>query len=1022
MTYLVPRLYLLRRDDGSAASRFSSMVTLMIKRSKFHASVVTESLVFFECLSAHQKLLSAKCLSVAGTDNPSMSMFPIAFSILEAQRIYTLKTIPNSMITGCEGSIFCLRAAIVSIRGLIRIPDGPMFDHLMNSGINSHLFALLERTLSSRQYFCSQSFRAVASPLNSETLMQDSELLSAEIRGALESILCSDIDRSSNVANRLLHWLLLSKTIINGDVGIAGSGDDESGNSAHEKALEMFQLAGSCRWQLRYEMAQLACVAIDSYEKLQSGSNSDGGKDGHTSTALPSIIVPHVGALVGTACAISVATSDQSELFAYQKIGLKMLYSLIHNFSGFADPTDADSKLLDEYVSQIIPSVKHALSYDIDEAEDSIDTEGARELFLSGCECLQLLAKDGLIPDLHALNRLMKTVLPSEDMLAFSAYPIDGGDDLSALQRKPTSFVDNRTSILLPRVASIWTIADIYMSGEMGLLQDTHFDTVKNELNSIADVLAINSAALAIDSCRIKEMNSKNGGVDGGSEASPFELKSGLTFCNVEDVDTATKQAMEGSCATMACFGLILILKSLRNETEGSARFEDLMSWTGRLMDVILTEFYACMEDFESCTGDDTLPSSLSETCASCLLVLGKIVEESAQFLSSEEIRHVLYCIFKTMKFPDITTQNEEDALSLTDENTKTDDVHVSTFLPSIVMSQACAFVETVCRSDKKEDVGMEFLLSGVLAPLITLEDVDDEAFFKESSNAAILNSLIRSAQTLLDYGDENEQVVKALLNYALKMLGLVDESSDSELKDSFHELIRFCMSSDVVPDEERLLYIEKMAQGGNWDAWRLCINDNPTAVSGSLGYIQEALSDHSNESRHISALSAIVNVTKSHTDLIPSVIGSVGPRVLELFQLYGVHQLHGNGRTMACATCMKIVMFTFQYLSSQGADTSNEAAFLSVVFEVLVGIISYNGLPNEAKANPGSDPALGRMSAQFFVHVLRTSPSVFKECMGTLNDNVRSVLETSVRADMSGYTSRTAPAKKKLNLQSFKK
>ena len=1000
MTYLVPRLVLLQPEDTSAASRFSSMVTLMLKCSRYHALLVSESLPFFESLSLHQSLLNVQKLSVTGTSNPCMAIFPIVRSILQGQRPAPLYTVPRSLIVGCEGSISSLRSAVASISSLISMPDNTMFDKVINSDTTSELFALFERILTSRQFCRSHYFRSIASPMKFELSTKDSKSMLIEVRCAIEEILRREIDSSTIDSQEALQWVLVLKAIINGELG------------SHEKAAEIFLLGGPPRWQNRHEMVQLARIALDSFDSI-GPSQSKGQKLKSSSL---SIVVPHVAGLVGTSCAVAIATSDESELLAYQNVGLQMLASLIKEFSGFADPKDTDSRLLDEHVSQIIPSIKQALSYDIDDSEDSIDTEGARELFLSGCECLQQLAKSKLIPDTHALRRLIKIILPSQDLLAFSSYPKNSDDDLPALHAKPTSFVDNRTSILLPRVASIWTIADIYMSGELGFLQPEHFDAVKSELSGFEDVLAINSSALSIDSCRLKTASAAFGAEE-KSEQPSFDLKSGLTFLTMSSLDRVTIETMEKSSSKMACFGMCIILKLLKSESAESTKFTDLMSWTGRLLDVILSEFYRCMEIIIALDGDDLLSSTTAEECATCLFILCKVVGESNDLLSLEETRNVLSCVFKLIGFTGVANMNK---VVNNDSEEKQDDEHSALCLSPDIAIRACAFAEAVSRSDKKSDVRID-LLRGVLKPLLAIEEIDSASVLQNPSNASILNSLLCSAQLVLEEGDQEEDIIKSLLHFSLQMLEMVDSCPVGELKTSIHNFIIFCLSGNAISDDETLLYIAKMAEIGCWDAWQLGIQNNSKAMLSSLHYVQVAIADHSNESNHIGALSVVLNVLKFHPDLASSIIESLCPVVLEIFHLYGTHKLQGPNRTIACATCMKVVMFTFSHICKEEIECAQGAAFLSIVFQLLVEIISYNGLPNSRKADAGSDPTLGRMSAQFFVHVLRTSPAMFKQCMGGLDVNIRSVLESSVRADMSGYAS-AAPVKKKLNLKSFKK
>ena len=998
MTYLLPRLALLHREDGSAASRFSSMVDLMVKKSKFHVSVVLESLIFFDCLSAHNKLLSSQYISVTGSGNVQSSVLALTNGILDAQRIANIKSKTEGITSNCRGSTTCLRKVVAIMCTLVKDPSAST---MTATTVISDLLGLLQSSMGSRHYLSSPLFRGIASPLQAEN--EDTKSLTLELRQAIEFVIRYDIDSLS--MDCVMRWLLVFRAIFNGDYSTPG-GDDDDDSDTPKVIRDIFQKTGPCRWQLRCEMAKLSTIVLHSLENILRERNSES-----TQLALHQII-PHAGSFVSTSCAICVGTSDESELPAYQKQGLRMLQSLIRTFAGIPDPADKNTNLLDDFVSQIVPSVKHALSYDIEDAEDSIDMEGARELYLSGCECFQVLAKEGLITDLHALKRLLKSVLPSGNILAFSHYPMEGDADLHGLHVKPTSFIDNRTSVLLPRIGSLWTIAELYIAGEMGLLHSNHFEAIKSDLDSLEDVVAINSAALAIDACRLKEI-SRIANLE-GSEESLYEMKSGLTFLHTQDVDISTKEAMAKSCASMACFALILILELLQNESESSEKYADLISWTGKLIDVILVEFYELFDITEcaSVSGD-----SRFNILAPCLLVLRRTLECSSDLLSTEEIKHVLQCIFSVIKFTGLSTEDGE-----AEEKVEMK-VDTEVIFPIEAISQACSFVEVICKSEKANQVGRNFLLQRLLTPLLETEGIDPDIFTSHISNSKVLISLLRSSRFLLERSDLNGHVVKALLNYSLENIVLASFCDDVDVRISFHDLIKHCISTEVVSDDDRLLCALQFARNGNWDTWKLCINNDQTDVANSMPYIKDALSDHSNESSHVDALMSIADMMKDCPNLVPTIFRSAGPHVLELFHLYGTYQLKGNSRTVTCATSMKIVMFTFQHLSSPpSVDGVKEATFLNVIFGVLVGIITYNGLPNEPSSNPASDPALGRMCAQFFVHVLRSSPAAFKQCMATVDANVRATLESAVRADMSGYANRAAPVKKKLNLNSFKK
>jgi hypothetical protein len=102
----------------------------------------------------------------------------------------------------------------------------------------------------------------------------------------------------------------------------------------------------------------------------------------------------------------------------------------------------------------------------------------------------------------------------------------------------------------------------------------------------------------------------------------------------------------------------------------------------------------------------------------------------------------------------------------------------------------------------------------------------------------------------------------------------------------------------------------------------------------------------------------------------------------------------------------------------------TNKSLVLSILFETLLAILRFNGLPNHPSPQSDGDEALGRMSAQSILHIARTTLVPFKASMASLSDHDRGLLEFAVRAEMTGYVvqGQAAPVKKKLNMGSFKK
>ena len=100
--------------------------------------------------------------------------------------------------------------------------------------------------------------------------------------------------------------------------------------------------------------------------------------------------------------------------------------------------------------------------------------------------------------------------------------------------------------------------------------------------------------------------------------------------------------------------------------------------------------------------------------------------------------------------------------------------------------------------------------------------------------------------------------------------------------------------------------------------------------------------------------------------------------------------------------------------------EEGKAVSFILTLFEVLVESISFNGMPNYPAGKVGGDESIGKMCAQVFVHVARSSPILFKSTVTMMSMESRAVLESAVRADMSGYAAPKLETKKKISLKGF--
>jgi hypothetical protein len=194
-------------------------------------------------------------------------------------------------------------------------------------------------------------------------------------------------------------------------------------------------------------------------------------------------------------------------------------------------------------------------------------------------------------------------------------------------------------------------------------------------------------------------------------------------------------------------------------------------------------------------------------------------------------------------------------------------------------------------------------------------------------------------------------------------------------------------------------------------------------SLKKSLGHLKASCSQHAK------ALAAFRNGLQSAISQTPTVVGTILQLVgYEIFQLFRFHGMNmcceskaSEGRLLVCAECVKLMMMTFQYLTSVVVEETKFVGFLVSLFSLLVECVSYTGIPNHPSEKSGADEKIGKMCAQVFVHIARTTPPIFKSTMTVVLPECRSTIEMAVRADMSGYAATsTGPIKKKLNLKGF--
>ena len=344
-----------------------------------------------------------------------------------------------------------------------------------------------------------------------------------------------------------------------------------------------------------------------------------------------------------------------------------------------------------------------------------------------------------------------------------------------------------------------------------------------------------------------------------------------------------------------------------------------------------------------------------------------------------------------------------------------------------LLVREACTFLETVAASSSLTAEANSKVLVSLLTPLDALQR--NGALFENANVILIACTYMKAMSSMIEKGAVSSSLVNAMVQFSIDLLSKGDEQT---LLDVAEGMLATCLSNDAITNPRQESIALDMARQGKWKAWAIIVASCPSALNKSLHVAREALADFQDPVRHVGALLAIRNILQGVDATTSPVVGLVlketGSSCLGLFKAYATVAIPIKdfeiNRMVVSADVMKIIMISLQSLSGQ--ENEQLVAYLTVVFELLVDVIQYNGLPNQASPQPGANPLLGRLAAHSIVHVARTTPVAFKETVAgfTSSPNGRAILEFAVRAEISGYAAvaGVAPPKKKLNLKSFHK
>lgn len=792
-----------------------------------------------------------------------------------------------------------------------------------------------------------------------------------------------------------------------------------------------------------------------------------------SSSSLPeSYASLHLEDLITAACSASIATVDHAELPSLQNHGVVLLSQLVRQFGDAHDPefsgvNNEKITILQQYSSQIVSSVKHSIRVESSSEKQQLSsmmTSAESELlFMSGCSALRVIVEKGLVQDPLVLRRLVRPLISLNNDLVLLPFPTNVEDckELKQIRSPP----EDKLYMRLYRVGSIGTIANLCVSlwmsdGVDGKKKNSSvlLDEMKR---GVIDMLSVHSAIIALDAARIlwkSDEKQDDHEFDNGLNNPILKNPCNLSFQTTRDISDTAEMGYIQYWPVLATFASYHFMERISNKDDKTS--EILSSWLKQIVPLL---FLGLNRTMATITCSDSKGRSSEDDAAFLLFGIRCFVQRknlSPTANGYNNLNHELKALVLSIIFgvilPAAGVSKEIVSSFFGNANIENTDQSARNFSDSFILQSCWALVDIYSNflPELMELFG-DLFLQVIMIPLGILQagyiDIQSNNL-SSSTTIEIVCTCIKCFHSWIKTCTSekvDKSVLKSTVHLSLSIYIQVDNQDESliKIKDAVHDLFQECIKNLTKP--EKISFAQEASRMGSWKLWRiLCININEKSmVSRSFDNLKTALSNISNPSQHIPALAAISSIIQdtSYGNIICPLMHFVGVDVLSLLKMYGLNmQGYGDNpiyRLTVCAESTRILMLAFQQLhSDSAAETKSEdekeesgnngdplSDYLKVLFTVLASLIDYNGLPNAMKENSGSDVAIGRMCAQSIVHVVRKSPLAFKASLIRVQERERGVLETAVRAEMTGYSNlsshqKSSLPKKKLNLKAFRK
>lgn len=1026
MTFVVPYLHHLHTEDAEIAHRFLVMAALILESTSSHPVILVEAMAFFEVLAMYRDLLSSARDTVY-PEHPLSIAIPYVLKTGLGPRIFD-GSWSTSSVRGCRAAVRALEALSQS-----NIPAS----HLTNMKPITMLVSTLEAVCGCRYFFRSGPFRSLAVSPDQDAMFMESAALEKETVAAATSLLALERLITGSRADFYLRWLLFARQILVGSaISIVYDADiDQYSRAGVVRAATLrtasdtspvFATCKILRWQVKALAAQLAsgalnglaqcaemvppskgCIDFDPKAAISRCTNMCHEAQKSGGSTPESRLVFHLEDLLASACMSSAATVDHSELRAVQGSAVTFLANLITCFKNIPDPEDPNGCILEQYSTQIFSAVKHALS-----AAEDCDSYDSARLFQAGCETLEKIVDAKLTKDPAALKRIVRPIVPGASEIPF--FSLKDGFPAKLLRIDDKKLHEDSRISALARISKLWAASKLFSgSSEM----HKSLESVCDELIPDKVNVAVHCAAVAIDGARLllgSQLSVAGKPMSFFDNKSKLTTESGFHFQNTKDIGDVVKCALATAWSSCASFSLLLLLRAATSDDFDDASKAAYLTWVKRIIPLIITGVHHSGEALES--GADEYDGVAEWACAvdpatvrvDCLRAMGTLVSllPPAQFqpLWRDEIYRAVDQVRESVILPILGSTPQKE-------------IH------PLIVSEVCRLLRMLASANSESLRKKSSLLVTLLTPLDALQKKTID--FSGAHSEIIVSTCISAVGSIIALDSDQDNLVYAMIQLALESNVPGRSALPKTVNDAIKEMLRHCLGHKSVGRKQLRDIALRLAMADNWDAWAIVATiDGGLAAMSSFEPLKKRLRSNSDYKMQLQVLAMLRELTQNSSVpslLLARITNGIVPDVLVLLQSYGTDHSAQGQRSTVCTDAMKILTIAYQQVSAEGSQ-DDVTSFLSLLLQVLLAVVRFNGLPNHPSPNNGGDVQLGGLMAQTFVNIARATPGPFKTVLAELNDLDRTLLEFSVRAQMTGYQTAHAPVKKKLDLKSFKK